>query len=637
MALTVTDPRTIFTTNDADPANWDEATTSLYTDAAEDGIKEGLGFVAYDVDIETLYNFETVTAPPADMTGYKYGGWLRVTNSSDLDTIANGGIQLAVRDTSANESYWYVGGTDTYSGGWVYFVCDFSKTPDANNGTAAVLTAVDDLGVGFKCLTKTLNDNCQMDLMHYGTATQSIIVTGTPDTGTYGTDNVMQELFDIIDTNNYGAVSITNSVFVGRWPIQFNDNSTAACTFEDAGSTFVWADQPVTSDFYKFSLGSSTGITIVRFGTVVGTGDDRQGVNGGSFFQSGNSGWGIDFATNLSGNASNDIKLYGMGITGASKEVLVDDNGKTSLISTNFTNCNEIDPGTTNNGAELLNIFIIDPTGDINNYGYKISQTPTSGTITHNGKKINFITSGTPTTQYMLNFPESSDYDITLTDFTFFGDYSSSTIWHGINSGTNADITINSAGTTNTVSTEYSNTNSGTVTVVAGSVTVKAIATEADGTAIENAIVVLKASDGTGDFPFEDVVTITRATSTATVTHTAHGMATNDKVLIRDADQEDYNIIASITLIDANSYSYTVANTPTTPATGTITSTFIALEGLTDINGELSVSRVYSTAQPVTGYTRKSTSSPYFKEGILNGTISTTVGFTGSAVMTSDE
>lgn len=198
-----------------------------------------------------------------------------------------------------------------------------------------------------------------------------------------------------------------------------------------------------------------------------------------------------------------------------------------------------------------------------------------------------------------------------------------------------ATITINilEGGDTPTLD----NVNSSTVNIVAASVTVKVTAITDASVLVANAQVVMKASDGTGPFPFEETVTITRSGAVATVTHTAHGMDTNDYILIRDAVQQEYNIVAQITKIDANSYSYTVSGTPVTPATGTITGTFVALAGLTDGSGILSVSRVYSADQPVTGYARKSTASPFYRQGALSGTILAASGYDKSAVMVSDE
>lgn len=66
------------------------------------------------------------------------------------------------------------------------------------------------------------------------------------------------------------------------------------------------------------------------------------------------------------------------------------------------------------------------------------------------------------------------------------------------------------------------------------------------------------------------VCTITRSSSTATVTATSHGYATGDRIGHFGADQSEYNGINTITVVNANSYTYTVSGSPATPATGTI-------------------------------------------------------------------
>jgi hypothetical protein len=70
------------------------------------------------------------------------------------------------------------------------------------------------------------------------------------------------------------------------------------------------------------------------------------------------------------------------------------------------------------------------------------------------------------------------------------------------------------------------------------------------------------------------VSSITRSDSTATVTTgAAHGLSTGDSVSITGADQVDYNVEAVISVVDSTHFTYTVANSPDTPATGTITAT----------------------------------------------------------------
>jgi hypothetical protein len=66
------------------------------------------------------------------------------------------------------------------------------------------------------------------------------------------------------------------------------------------------------------------------------------------------------------------------------------------------------------------------------------------------------------------------------------------------------------------------------------------------------------------------VTSITRSSTTATVTATAHGFTTGDQVNIRGAAETDYNGDFIVTVTDANTFTYTVSGSPATPATGTI-------------------------------------------------------------------
>jgi len=72
-------------------------------------------------------------------------------------------------------------------------------------------------------------------------------------------------------------------------------------------------------------------------------------------------------------------------------------------------------------------------------------------------------------------------------------------------------------------------------------------------------------------YGFRTVTSITRSSSTATVTLPApHGLVTNDRVQIFQANQTEYNGFFVITVTGANTFTYTVSGTPASPATGTI-------------------------------------------------------------------
>lgn len=69
-----------------------------------------------------------------------------------------------------------------------------------------------------------------------------------------------------------------------------------------------------------------------------------------------------------------------------------------------------------------------------------------------------------------------------------------------------------------------------------------------------------------------NVSSITRVGATATVvTAAAHGLSTGDSATVAGAAQTDYNVDAVVTVVDTTTFTYVVANSPTTPATGTIT------------------------------------------------------------------
>lgn len=65
---------------------------------------------------------------------------------------------------------------------------------------------------------------------------------------------------------------------------------------------------------------------------------------------------------------------------------------------------------------------------------------------------------------------------------------------------------------------------------------------------------------------------VTRSGATVTVnTPASHNLNSGDRVNMRGATQPEYNGIVVVTVIDADTFTYTIAGTPVTPATGTIT------------------------------------------------------------------
>lgn len=182
----------------------------------------------------------------------------------------------------------------------------------------------------------------------------------------------------------------------------------------------------------------------------------------------------------------------------------------------------------------------------------------------------------------------------------------------------------------------------GDVTIVNNPVTVKVHVDDNTGASLQNANVWLKASDGTGDLPFEQSITsITRSATTATVTFAAaHGLKSNDYLKLAGITDktEDNNGAFQVTVTSTTVCTYTTTDSGSTNYTGTIVGTGGLLYGLTDINGDISVSRAFALSQPVDGFVRKSTSSPRFKTFSLAGnTVSTSADLTINVRLVPDE
>lgn len=254
-------------------------------------------------------------------------------------------------------------------------------------------------------------------------------------------------------------------------------------------------------------------------------------------------------------------------------------------------------------------------------------QDPTFGSTT-DLHDVDFIQTGVG---HAIEIDTAGSYDFNGLTFTGYGadTTDSAAIDVTASSGT---VTINVVGG----DTPTYKTAGATVVIVSNPVTTKLIVQDTSGTKIQNARALVTAG-ATGDFPSDVTVTITRVTTTASVAHTAHGLSNGDEVVITGSVQNEYNGIHTISNVTTNAYDFTVAGSPTTPATGTIKSTTVFINALTDINGEVSDTRTFANDQSLGGRVRKSSGSPYFKTSQVVGTTDKDAGVTITIVMLSDE
>ncbi|MCK4261102.1 MAG: hypothetical protein KAX49_19155, partial [Halanaerobiales bacterium] len=203
--------------------------------------------------------------------------------------------------------------------------------------------------------------------------------------------------------------------------------------------------------------------------------------------------------------------------------------------------------------------------------------------------------------------------------------------------GTTGTLTVNALNGTNLVTAGCLANTGGAVEVVANPVAITLTVTDIGTTLPINGARALVAVANGDNFPFEETVTATSSSLTATVAHTAHGYSTGQKVLILGANEQAYNGVQLITVTGVDAYTFTLLETTTTPATGTLNATTVLIDGTTNASGIISDTRSYGANQLIQGRVRMSTSSPYYKTSPLTGTIDSTNGLGIAVQMIRDE
>jgi hypothetical protein len=240
----------------------------------------------------------------------------------------------------------------------------------------------------------------------------------------------------------------------------------------------------------------------------------------------------------------------------------------------------------------------------------------------------------TPSMTHAVEFGTNVPTTMTLRNCDFGTNYSATedgsagneTFWFRDTSPTS--ITLNLVGCSGNFGYK---TDGAAITIVADPVTTTVTVLDNTGSPLLGARVILRADGSPGTLPYQETVSISRTGSTATVSHTGHGLSVNQKVEIKGANEQDYNGVKTITATTTNTYDFEMDSPfPSSPATGTITSTAIILEGTTDSSGQITDSRTFSVAQPVSG-------APYYRASPLTGTISTTNGLDLTAQLILDQ
>lgn len=520
-----------------------------------------------------------------------------------LQTWTNGGLRLIIGSGQGDFNAWITGGSDYAPnpyGGWKNAAVDPTYTPvDYTVGTPT--SAYQYFGSGLIAAGAVSKGEMHcVDVIRYGRG-ELIIEYG--ETGSYGTFTGLATKNDANDaTNGYNRWGLFQAISGGfLWKgLMSLGNATNACDFRDTNANIFIDDTPRTfAAFNRIEINNAS--SRVDWTNVNFIALNESGLSVGQFEA-------IDNAT---------INFTTCVFTGMSTFVF---QSNSVLSGCSWLRCGQVTQG----GA------------DIDDCTFDNSDAAVTLLVSNlnNVDNCHFESDGSNHAMELTSAHAGSSYTLTGCTYNGYAATDGSTGNECIynNSGGAVTITIDGGDTPS-----IRNGSGASTTVVSGAVTVKVTVKNAIGTVIENARVLVQASDGTGPFPYNETVTIVNSGTTATVTHTGHGMATNDKVVIYGASHEENNGVFTITITDVDTYTYTMSSAPGSSPTGTIKSTFVALYGLTDVNGAISTSRVYSSDQPVLGWARKSTISPLYKQGPISETIDSVDGVSTTAILIADE
>ena len=505
-------------------------------------------------------------------------------------------VQVRISDDTNDDDHDLPSAEFPALGGFIPIWVDVSRAPEvggsaneASIGEVGILIDIGDVGGNAQ--------NLIIDEVMHGTSGLRWTGTGPGD---------MADFRSFEDTNNEGNVVSLNGIDFCYSRLEIGNGATES-DFTDSGFTLVFPDQGLVSSTFmgvSIHLGNASSVIDISNSTIQSS-DPSAATNRPDLLVTGTSG-SCDFDT---------VNFIGLRIIDLTSEVTATD--------CLFTSCGQVDAtsaGTTGadlSGSSILSSIVAADEGallwDVN----EDPDTKTDGMTFSQGSN----------NHHAIRFGTSIPADITLRDCAFNG-FSSTADADGATfrfDDTSGTITLNLVNCT-VDGAAASSGNIGiddaagvTVNLVIDPVTTQFTVEDRDGNAIENARVLAETADdgGGSGFPFEDSVSITQSSGTATVTHTAHGLDTNDYVVIRGAQPDGYNKVAQITVSDANTYTYTVDSGLSSPATGTPISSYAPIGGvLTNASGVVSSSKTWPASQGLKGWARKkNAATPFYKDG----------------------
>lgn len=535
--------------------------------------------------------------------------WFNTTTVGFIGSFTQGGLSVRLGTDSSNYRSWIITSSDlvgnSYKGGWACAVINPTTSGSADNGTYSADT-VNYLGIYYWGIGNSVAQNVFVDAIAVG---KGLRITGTDATG-------WQEVSDYCNASpstrvwgmmqeKLGVYFVYGKMFLG------NSTQTADTSMTDEGRIFRFGD-------WEYATASTTYVSALSSGFNGLTVEDAASykttyVETGSFIQ-GSADADTSFDFYGSNNATSVSTMNGVTwqkINGTFTWGNDSDHSATNCV---WSDCAEIDfvgavvvrGCTFKNYSGEFAAVLYNTSWDVRESQFIDND---GGTNSAGVRHIN----GTAATYYDLTF-SGNDWDVYLNHAS-------------------DNLTISKDGTSNP--STHRSSGSGSVTFI-GTVSLKLIVKDSDGNALVGARCLMEADSGGSD-PHLVSVTITRSGTTASVSHTSHGMSDGEMVNIRGANQPEYDgagkIISNVT---TNAYDYTVSGSPATPATGTITATQCYISEVTIAGGIAEESYNAGSTQPYRGVVAHST-APNLYDNVTYSGSDCSGGLTLPIQMGSDE
>ena len=274
-------------------------------DDGTNGISPRVGTYSlqWDCDIETSGAYFTIGSP---INGHNhFWVWFLSTTSTTLATQSAGGIRIRVGSGTGAYREWYVGGSDTYKGGWTRLVVYTDDTTSSFYNTEVGTPNWSSISYFAVVTSNTAKSkaryNMAIDNLDYGTGI-------TVDAGTVGTPLTWADVASGDETANAGVVSQEAGAYTVQGPINFGDAAgTSDLYFNDSNQIVIFKNAPVSSTHYTMTVaGNSTGTCSFVNGTTTGTGSNTLGVQGITYKSN-----GPPFILTATGQYVDILKLYG--------------------------------------------------------------------------------------------------------------------------------------------------------------------------------------------------------------------------------------------------------------------------------------------------------------------------------------